>query len=288
VMLGDSTTGLAGLFDGNGHAITGLGDSLFSRVEVSGEIRDLALEGEADATGVALRWGFVTRENFGFVRSVRAEGTLSAPAHAGLLVGSNYGTIEHCSSSGTIVSGGNHVGGLVGVNEAGTIRRSFSTANVTALNRVGGLVGRQSEASASISECYALGRVAGNGSVGGLVGSLFNGSVENSFARSAGVSGSLAGGLVGDLAGPAITITNTYAAATSVAGTTTTGGLVGGVGTTDHTITSSYYLESVADTVGTPLSSSEFGQASSFVGWNFTSVWQLSGPYPTLRRAGGG
>lgn len=285
--IGDAATLLTGTFDGRGHSVAGLRTALFAGIEPGGAVSDLALFGEADASLEPIRWGFLTSHNRGLVERVRVTGTLAAPSHAGLLVGWNDGVLEGCSSHGAISGAGAHVGGLVGVNE-GTVRRSFSAATVTATQRVGGLVGRQSNESASMKECYAVGAVSGTRSVGGLVGSLFGGEIVDSFARSQAVDGGEAGGLVGDVTGTGISITNTYAAALTLTGEGAEG-LVGEVGTdSEYVVTASYFHDSATGALGMALSSAAMQSASSYDGWDFTSVWELdaSVEYPTLRAFG--
>jgi hypothetical protein len=154
---------------------------------------------------------FLTRVNEGTISEVEVEADVALPDHGGLLAGNNRGTVEGCSTTGLITSGGNHVGGLVGVNENGLIRRSWSTVTVNGVRRVGGLIGRQS-GTATVVESYALGTVVGSdGSVGGLIGTLFGGAVTNCYARSPGITSlDAAAGLIGEVSGTGISIANSY------------------------------------------------------------------------------
>ncbi len=117
-------------------------------------------------------------------------------AYAAGLAGVNYGTINHCSVSGT-VQGIAWMGGLVAYN-TGTVIASHVSANVYGRQYVGGLVAING---GEVSQSYATGDVLGNQWVGGLVGnngasvtniidSYFSGSVGR--GRTDGV-----GGLVG-------------------------------------------------------------------------------------------
>jgi hypothetical protein len=268
-------TPFTGTLDGRSHAITNLPGALFTSVAEGGVVQDLVISGDLDASAQTTGWGLLTRSNAGTLRRVQASGTLAVGSHVGILVGTNSGVVENCSSSGAITNGGAHIGGLVGVN-TGSVRRSFSTAAVTAINRVGGLVGRQSDPGV-IEESYALGDVTGM-SVGGLLGTFFGGTVRNSYARSGTVTGEEAGGLVGHVSGAGggtvFVLANSYAAS-SVSGTGAEG-LVGMVeGTPDYDVSGCYFLDTATGTLGTALTTQEMGDESSFEGWDFDGVWKL-------------
>jgi hypothetical protein len=283
--IGDDATPFTGTFDGRGHAVRGLPASLFAGIETTAVVRELSLEGEADASLEPIRWGFLAWQNRGLVQGVHVDATLTAPSHSGLLVGLNQGTVEGCSSRGAISGDAAHVGGLVGVNE-GVVRRSFSAAAVSATQRVGGLVGRQSTELGSIEECYAVGAVGAQRSVGGLLGTMFGGTIANSYARSASVTGAEAGGLVGDVTGTGITLTHTYAASEALTGEGAEG-LVGEVGVdSEYTVTASYFHDSATGSVGEALTTAEMQSSESYQGWDFTAVWKLAtreSDYPVLR-----
>jgi hypothetical protein len=281
--IGESVASFSGALDGRGRSITGLSRTLIEFVEIGGEIRNLAFSGTVDANDRGTSWGLLTRTNRGTLRAVHGEGTLLVNDHVGVLAGTNEGLIEDCSSGGTIAEGGNHVGGLVGVNQ-GTIRRSFSTASVSAGNRVGGLVGTQW--GGAIEQCYATGPVTGAGSPGGLVGTHFAGSIIDSYARSQSNDSPNAGGLVGYASGTDLVIATSYAFPLSLTGAGAQG-LVGVVETgTVPAISACYFHDSATGSLGAPLTTSEMRSESSFVGWDFDTVWQLDpsiSPYPSLR-----
>jgi hypothetical protein len=284
------STPFTGTLDGRSHAITNLPAALFTSVAAPGEIVDLVVSGDVDASMQSTGWGLVTRSNSGTIRRVRASGTLAVGDHAGILLGTNSGLVEDCSSSGALTSIGAHVGGLAGVN-TGTVRRSFSTASVSGGRRTGGLVGRQTQPGV-IEESYALGAVTGitgTPSPGGLLGTFFGGTVRNCYARSPAVTGLEAGGLIGDISGAASdgenrVIVNSYS--TSTVSGTGAEGLVGAVeGDPMITITSSYFLDTSGGTLGTALTDAELRLQASYTGWAFGSVWQMESeisPYPSL------
>jgi len=130
--------------------------------------------------------------------------------YVGGVVGSNWGTVIQCYSSGT-VTGDRWVGGLVGENY-GFIIASYSSGTVTG----------------DIATSYSKGMVTGDDSVGGLVGvNLGNGNIATSYSSST-ITGD---GWVGGLAGVNDnTITNCYATGSIlVSGTKLSPGVGGGL-----------------------------------------------------------
>lgn len=117
-----SIPSFGGVFDGGGHAISGLeltedgsAVGLFRYVQDGGVVRSLSLSGNVAPGG--------------------------SKSRAGLLAGVNYGRIENCSVSGS-VTGAEDVGGIAGINEAtGEIRRCQSAAFVTGDHKAGGVCG---------------------------------------------------------------------------------------------------------------------------------------------------
>nr|WP_217345560.1 GLUG motif-containing protein [Noviherbaspirillum sp. L7-7A]MBV0879856.1 filamentous hemagglutinin N-terminal domain-containing protein [Noviherbaspirillum sp. L7-7A] len=101
----------------------------------------------------------------------------------------NGALIDNSSASGTVtaIKQRNNplqwFGGLLGVNIRSTVSNSYAEGEVNAAEmvRVGGLVG---ENGGTISKSYAVGKVTGHSTVGGLTGilSLENGTIQNSYA----------------------------------------------------------------------------------------------------------
>jgi len=149
-----STNNFRGVFDGNGHTISGLSINrpsldyvgLFGAVGAGGTIKNVIVK--IVSTGV-------TGKNT-----------------VGGLIGKSSGTIESVgvNINNTGVKGGSSVGGLIGLNNnSGIIENCFVTGPVTGTaNRIGGLVGNNI---GSIKNCYYTGLIAGTGTgKGGLVG----------------------------------------------------------------------------------------------------------------------
>lgn len=112
----------SGAFDGQGHTISGLSIShsgsrqgLFRQVLSSGVVENLSL------TGILLPGG--SRQDVGGIAGI------------------NYGTIRHCSFSGT-VGGTRAVGGIAGLNQtSGQILDCYAEGMISGEHRTGGIVG---------------------------------------------------------------------------------------------------------------------------------------------------
>ena len=116
----------------------------------------------------------------------------------GGLVGSNWGTVTQCYSTG-VVSGDDSVGGLVGYNHGG-LSQSYSQTLVNGNERVGGLAGINAAdltgMGGCVTNCYSTCMVSGHDYVGGLVGYNYDASVWRCYSTAA-VRGWWVGGLVG-------------------------------------------------------------------------------------------
>lgn len=193
--IGNNTELFKGSFNGHNHTINDLyinrdnivGLGLFS--SINGTVKDLNIDNINVAGGEnTSHTGGLTGKNEGLIENVDVSGDVEGwgdtlPDHGvGLLAGSNHGTIDNCSSSGSSVSNDKMVGGLVGLSSGGgLIKNSHSNAYVGGGYKVGGLVG---ESRGEIIKSYATGLTQGVQQVGGLVGeSKGDGSIENSYAE---------------------------------------------------------------------------------------------------------
>lgn len=112
----------SGIFDGQGHTISGLSVSrsgsrqgLFRQVLADGVVENLSL------TGIILPGG--SRQDVGGIAGI------------------NYGTIRHCSFSGT-VGGTRAVGGIAGLNQTtGRILNCYVEGKISGEHRTGGITG---------------------------------------------------------------------------------------------------------------------------------------------------
>lgn len=111
-----------GIFDGNGHSVTGL---------------NLTAEGSHEGLFRYLQSGAVVK-NLTVTGSVTPAGTCSA---IGGIVGTNHGTVTQCTFRGTVESSAG-VGGIAGVNEAdGQILNCTVSGSIGGEHYTGGIAG---------------------------------------------------------------------------------------------------------------------------------------------------
>jgi len=172
----NSSAPFDGVFDGNGHVISGLtvsrGDNgnagLFGYVGYVGVVSNLCLTG-IDISG-AWDVGGVAGGNEGTLVRCFVSGTVSGASSAGGLAGFNYGgELKQCYASGA-VAGEYGVGGLAGDNYDGIIGESYSSATVSGDEDTGGLVGTSSGGSISDDVFWDTQASGQSDSAGGGVG----------------------------------------------------------------------------------------------------------------------
>ena len=122
---------------------------------------------------------------------------VTAREYVGILVGTSYGPIVACYTTGAVSGSRSDVGGLVGLMNASnaSVSSSYSTASVGgAANNAGGLIGRA--ISSNITNSYSTGRVNASGNnIGGLIGLVSSATVTASYwdTTTSGRSNSAAG-----------------------------------------------------------------------------------------------
>lgn len=206
----------------------------------------------------------------------------------GGLIGENYGNVINSFAMGNVYGGVSSAsaGGLIGYSE-GFISTCYATGDVTTTsNNMGGLVG---DMNGILENSYATGDISGEGSVGGFVGmSENNANITNCFAvGSATNTAGNTGGLIGRNEG---NITNCYSSGEVDGIGENDGGLVGldTSGDWGNSITGSYWnlqmSEQNSSAGGTGLTTAQMKNQSSFVDWDFGSVWEITaGYFPNLQ-----
>ena len=299
----DDTSPFSGVFDGDGHAIFGLGRNSTQEYTsgalfgcLTGTVKGVGLIDPNVGGRLLYYTGALVGDNHGTVSNCYAHdvNVVGAGWYAGGLVGRNLGTIADCNSTGVVhdrsagglvgrnggtitgcrsaavVSADTIAGGLVGSNISGTIANSCSTGTVTGDDRTGGLVGNNYEG--TITCCYSSAEVVGNDGVGGLVGENWQGLVTNCYSAANVKGDRLTGGLVGDSGGGAIT--NCYAT-----GPTTGRWPVGGITHWRHdddVVTGCFWdMETTGcslSAAGTGKTTAQMQTAAAFLaaGWDFT------------------
>ncbi len=172
-------TPFAGTFDGNGYAISNLQIStnskyhigLFGYIGEGGTVKNLAVE-DCNNIGTWVVGGLAGRNDGGTIINSYVTGSVRGSGHyIGGLAGSNGGLISSCYSIAAVESGIDCAGGLVGHNSANaTITDCYATGKVTGNESIGGLTGRSD---GTIENCYSLGSVSGAERFGGFVGSNY-------------------------------------------------------------------------------------------------------------------
>ena len=196
IPIGTNTNPYCGMFDGNGHTVSGVcvtvdynGAGFFGCVaypENTDEIVDVSPE-----------YIVGTREyNIKNLKIVDA--SVSGKQNVGGIVGyaSNAGLLN-CSFSGTVTGTENSVGGIAGwVCASSVVSECCSTGVVTGHQRTGGVVGYAS-GNAVITKCYSNAPVTGYTNVGGIVGTLSSASAVGAFFLGSVTAKNRAGGLAG-------------------------------------------------------------------------------------------
>ncbi|MHC4744759.1 MAG: GLUG motif-containing protein, partial [Planctomycetota bacterium] len=194
-----------GVFDGNGHIISGLRHDgparsyfgVFGYIEdPNAKVMDLGLS----EPNVIITSGY---------------------GGAALVGNLRHGTIDGCWAVGASVSGPNSVGGLIAQAYDARIVDCNFQGQVTGIKIVGGLAGSLS--SSDVSNCSFEGTVIGSGHVGGLAGSI-SGTIDGCSSFGVVVA---SGDDVGGLAGSAGGYIRYCRASGSVDGYDNVGGLVG-------------------------------------------------------------
>lgn len=154
--------------------------------------------------------------------------TTNATDDVGLFGYTSNAVIKNLGIQGVnIASVGDFVGGLVGYMLSGTLANCYCSGKVMGVHSAGGLLGWSS---GSISDCYNLCNVTGNGEsggFGGIAGSQYSGVIINCFNEGNVTGYSVVGGLVGMQEGD---IRQSYNRGTVTAtGTDIMSGSVGGI-----------------------------------------------------------
>jgi hypothetical protein len=173
-----------GSFDGQGHVIRDLFIDRPAERDVGlfGGVLNWTMIKNVEVTGATVTGqsyvGILVGTNYGTVSSCYSSGDVTGDEYVGVLVGGsgNTSTISNCFSVGS-AHGGTVVGGLLGGN-TGTVSDSYSLASAVGDSQVGGFIGGNG---GTASNCYSAGSVGGNDDIGGLVGADFDGTVTNSF-----------------------------------------------------------------------------------------------------------
>lgn len=170
--IGKSTRLFSGVFDGNGHIVSGIycnesnkfGVGLFGYAS-SAQIKNVTVENSYIYGNyfVGAIGGSLTLSD---VSSCAVNALVFAQSNVGGVAGHLSDTsASQCYNSG-IVSGNEKVGGIVGVS-LGSVRDSYNVGNVYASSLAGGIVGQNL---GKISTSYNAARITGGDDIGAIAG----------------------------------------------------------------------------------------------------------------------
>ena len=229
----------SGSYDGNGKTISNLTinapnsdvQGLFGYIGDGAIVRNLGLLNISIA-GKDYVGGVVGINYHGTVENCYISGSVIGRGGVGGIVGSNFGTVRGCHSTGSVYGDHDSAGGVVGINQnlkqmlypnSGMVEDCYSTGSVSGAYIIGGVVGYNS--SGTVQNCYATGSVIGGNNTGGVAGYNAGGTVRDSYATGSVSGGDNTGGVVGWNYAKAA-VQNCYATG-DVLGGNNVGGVVG-------------------------------------------------------------
>ena len=309
-------------FDGGGFTISGLWINrpnetyvgLFSRATdyTNNTISSLKLQLSSQGitggqyTGGIIGHSGMWNSNSLVISNCSVTGNITGGQYTGGIIGgvvvynNSSLVISNCSVTGNI-TGGENTGGVVG-HISGNCVITISNCSVTGAVKgganVGGIIGYVYYM--TMTKCYSTGSVEGALYTGGLIGYIYgySSTVEDSYSTSNVITKGFnyvcyAGGLVGRSTTNLTIRRSYYAGQLTVEYTTGGSASIGGLSGQSGSITNSYFDKDVAgtnfsippSTTTGALTTTQMKQQASFVGWDFSTVWQIveGVSYPTLR-----
>ena len=213
---GNLTGWYTGIFDGNGHSISGLyvnrdeaADDVhtwfksciglfgyYSGVTRNLSVLDSYMRGE-DCIG-----GIFGYNDGGTIQNCYSAATVCGDSYIGGICGRSEGDsiIENCYNTGYVYGATRSIGGICGDNSA-TLQGCYNVGNVNGKFYVGGIVGESSGSGNTIwiKDCYNRGNVIGDtkdiGGIGGYIGSSL---VENCYSQATVSGNTNVGGICGN------------------------------------------------------------------------------------------
>ncbi|MEA4813321.1 MAG: S-layer homology domain-containing protein [Oscillospiraceae bacterium] len=237
----------AGIFDGNGHTVSGVyingssdyqglfGYIYYATVQYVG-VENSYMKGCNNVGGV------VGYDYFSTLRYCYNTGSVAGTGgNVGGVVGYNdyTSTLRYCYNTGSVAGTSGNVGGVVGYNADSTVWYCYNTGVVTSTDaKAGGVVGAND--GGTLEYCYNTGGVTGFDLVGGVAGDNLDGTVQYSYNTGSVTGSNGIGGVLGRSSASESAATVQYCY--NAGAVTGSGYYVGGVaGYNDSTITSCYY-----------------------------------------------
>ena len=213
---GNLTGWYTGIFDGNGHSISGLyvnRDEAADDVHTwfksciglfgyySGVTRNLSVL-DSYMRGKDCIGGICGYNDGGTIQNCYSAATVCGDSYIGGICGRSEGDsiIENCYNTGYVYGAARSIGGICGDNSA-TLQGCYNVGNVNGKFYVGGIVGESSGSGNTIwiKDCYNRGNVIGDtkdiGGIGGYIGSSL---VENCYSQATVSGNTNVGGICGN------------------------------------------------------------------------------------------
>ncbi|GAA4204649.1 metallophosphoesterase [Microbispora amethystogenes] len=191
------TTTFTGVFDGDGHVVSGLaalagqGPGLFA--DNHGTIEDLVVQG--DVTTDRTTAGLVADANHGTIQRVRADGSLTANSYVGGITGHQFGTVRDSVSTVNVRATTQYAGGVVGVSVGGSVTENvLATGAVVANGASAGGVAAYGYTDTQVRHTVALNaNISASSYAHAIVGRVYTGQTatleDNHVSRSVPISG---------------------------------------------------------------------------------------------------
>ncbi|MEV5741261.1 metallophosphoesterase [Microbispora rosea] len=191
------TTTFTGVFDGDGHTISGLaaladqGPGLFA--DNHGTIEDLVVQGDVVTDRTTA--GLVADANHGTIQRVRADGSLTANSYVGGITGHQFGAVRDSVSTVDVHATTQYAGGVVGVSVGGSVTENvLATGAVVADSASAGGVAAYGYTDTQVRHTVALNaNISASSYAHAIVGRVYTGQTatleDNHVSRSVPVSG---------------------------------------------------------------------------------------------------
>ena len=213
---GNLTGWYTGIFDGNGHSISGLyvnRDEAADDVHTwfksciglfgyySGVTRNLSVL-DSYMRGKDCIGGICGYNDGGTIQNCYSAATVCGDSYIGGICGRSEGDsiIENCYNTGYVYGATRSIGGICGDNSA-TLQGCYNVGNVNGKFYVGGIVGESSGSGNTIwiKDCYNRGNVIGDTKdIGGIGGYIGRSLVENCYSQATVSGNTNVGGICGN------------------------------------------------------------------------------------------